>query len=677
MILRLSCAALLLASAGGAAEEGPEVLPPWIVVEALLRPDTPPVRASAVLPADAWAGRGIGTLAEAFRHIPGAMMQESFGGFEPPRLSIRGSGVQSAPTSRGVTLLLNQLPLGLADGSFNSALLDPLLSSRIEVQRGIDGWRASPAVAGGALDFRRHAAGGRPAAGRVETGSFGTLRASGAAAASRDRTRAGAGFSYARQDGFREHSGQARTAVDATLVRTIDHHAQAGIELYHARARYDVPGPLTWAAARAAPRSVSADVGRDRPARRAETTRLAGTYVRSDPVWEVELGAALGRTADDFRQLQPNGVTISRSDDAFLRATAARRFMIGGTPHQLRVLGTAARGWREQARYVNEGGVTGQAFGRDGLFPTTVVAQVEDAFALPGRVVATAGVSRVTARREIIDRHGIGPSSARRIFSGATLPAASLRWRLKPDLVVFASASSVAEPPTFDDLLVTGGTHPSLVRRSQELATQRAVTWEIGARGRSARVAWDAAVYRSAWRNEILRLADARGLPRGAVNASPTAHAGVEASARWLVYEGPVRVMLATTAVWTHVAFAGDPVYGRNRLAGLPPHVGTADLTVELRRGGFAAIGTDWTAGATRVDHAGRLAYGGQARTHLRAGRRVGENWTGFAEVRNVFDRAGIASTAGVLDLARNPAATSIFLPATGRAFVLGLQWRP
>jgi hypothetical protein len=44
--------------------------------------------------------------------------------------------------------------------------------------------------------------------------------------------------------------------------------------------------------------------------------------------------------------------------------------------------------------------------------------------------------------------------------------------------------------------------------------------------------------------------------------------------------------------------------------------------------------------------------------------------------VRNLLDRSHLASTAGVLDLARAPAATAIFLPGSGRAITVGFEWK-
>lgn len=41
------------------------------------------------------------TLSDLFANAPGVVVQEFFGGFDQPRLNIRGSGLQSNPVSRG------------------------------------------------------------------------------------------------------------------------------------------------------------------------------------------------------------------------------------------------------------------------------------------------------------------------------------------------------------------------------------------------------------------------------------------------------------------------------------------------------------------------------------------------------------------------------------------------
>jgi iron complex outermembrane receptor protein len=258
----------------------------------------------------------------------------------------------------------------------------------------------------------------------------------------------------------------------------------------------------------------------------------------------------------------------------------------------------------------------------------------------------------------------------------AKLAAASLQWSPTTAQIVFTRLTQTAEPPTFDDLLFVSGTYPNLSRRSQVLQCQRATTFELSTRGQYGPIECDISAYRSEWRNEILRLADARGQPRGAVNAGPTLHTGIESSVRWKIYDQSQRITLSAQSVLNRFTFDDDPVFGYNRLAGVPPYSGSADLLYENPGGLFAGCGLNWTAGRTLIDHAGRMAYGGHALTNLRVGWRHSKVWSLYAEVRNIFDRRTIASTAGVLDVARNPTATSVFLPGNGRAFAVGFEWR-
>ena len=669
--------ACLLGMARAAEPGEPYPMRPWIVTETRLAPDPTPIRASAVLSTEAWSDRSIATLADAFRQVPGAMMLESFGGFEPPRLSIRGSGIQSAPSSRGVALLFDQLPIGLADGSFNSALMDPLLATRIDVHRGSDGWRTAPGTLGGALDLRGFDPGWPTAsdgAVRAEAGSFGARRVQARGATVRADFAASAAIAFSAQDGFRLHSEQSRRAGLVSFRRRLGGDTQAAVGIYHVHSRYEVPGPLTYAAAQTAPRGVSSDVLRDRPQREAAITRVNGSVAHHSSLREIEFGFALARTTDEFQQLQANGIALSLSHDASMNLMFAPRVRIGDRLHRIRLAATAARGWRHSERWRNDGGQRGPRFARDDLHPTTATIQVEDSFALGPRLNVNMGLARLMARRKILDRSG--NHSAYAFSSDRTLPQASARWDLSRDVALHGGVITMAEPPTYDDLIAVVGPYPSLRRVIQPLAMQRSLTYEFGARGRVANFSWDAAVYHAAWRNEILRLADATGAARGAVNASPTTHVGIETSVRWRLMEHPVRVSLVASSTWSRGRFEHDPLLGNGALAGMPPRMGNFEGLAEFPRGLFTAIGADWIGGTTYVDHARQLAYGGRTQVHARSGWRLGKEWSVSIDARNLFDRRSIASTAGVLDVARNPAATSIFLPAPGRSVSLVLTRR-
>ncbi|ACB74827.1 TonB-dependent receptor family protein [Opitutus terrae] len=700
----------ILASAAPA--DPPTELPPLEISAAPLAADDVTLRPYAV-DRGLRSGRAIVTLKDALGLAPGVLIQDSFGGFEPPRLSIRGSGLQSAPSSRGVQFLLDGFPLTLADGSFNAALIDPQLVDHVEVFRGEAAARLAPAALGGAFNLRV-APLPRPTAGTdalaaqvtVEAGSFGGVRATFASDLPRGRASLLARGSFAALDGYREHSTQQRAAFLAKVVpngnATLSSRLAPTFSVYHVRARYDVPGPLTLAAATAAPRSVAADVQRDQPRRESDATQLvAQTTVHRDLI-QFDAGLSWLRTNDWFRQLRANGIADSQSDDVTFRSALTRRLVTKNGTHQIRLGTMLTRGWRELRRFRNDSGVTGPQFGANQFSATTAAVDLEAMLRFDPLFIATVGLNGLTHRREISDRF-TGPTAAtttRSLRRSVWQPRAELLWTPRPRLTFFTAISRAVEPPTFDDLLIVAGTYPNLTQRSQPLLDQCTTTIELGARGAHGRFGWDISGYSARWDDEILRLADAQGLPRGAVNASPTRHAGLETAFHWQLLDGSHRLRLTTTATWSRFRFTDDPVFGRNRLAGAPPHLGSARLLYEHPRGFFAGSTIDWIAGATPVDHANRMHYGGHALTHIRLGwraaprpARAGESqligdtaskpvrgsaraaWTLFVEVRNVFDRSHVASTAGVLDIARNPAATAVFLPGPGRAFNVGLEW--
>ena len=78
----------------------------------------------------------LATLRDALDYQPGIVMQDFFGGTDQPRLSIRGSGIQSNPVNRGVLLLQDGLPLNEADGSFIIGLIEPRNAALISARRG-------------------------------------------------------------------------------------------------------------------------------------------------------------------------------------------------------------------------------------------------------------------------------------------------------------------------------------------------------------------------------------------------------------------------------------------------------------------------------------------------------------------------------------------------------------
>ncbi len=659
-------------------------LPPWVVV-AQADAHTVPAHddsfasllgSTSVVMDQSWSGRSICTLGEALRRAPGVILQESFGGFEPPRLSIRGSGLDSAPTARGVALLVDGLPLARADGSFHSGLFDPQLFSRVEVYRGTVHAGLTPAVLGGVINAVSVPSGD---ALRLETGDFSALRVLFNAEAGPNPTAIDVAGSYTGQTGYRAHNEQERTALSGRIQHPLNAAASVELSFYLARAGYEVPGPLTLSDAMALPRSVSAAVMRDEPRRDSSLAHVAFQVKSTLPDGAFAAGVSVQSLHDDFRQLQANGESDGTSDDLSGHATLTKKVTLAGVEHHLLVRGTFSFGLNTVERFVNNSGTRGARFADLDLRGATNAVSLEDIVWLRPDLALGGGVTALWARRDIDDNLAASSTAsltARSLRIDDISPRGGLLWRPRPNQEVYAAVSRGAEPPGFDDLLVVSGTYPGLVLRSRALNAQRATTVEVGARGSHGRLSWNVAAYRGWWRDEILRLADTSGQPRGAVNAARTTHQGVETALRWrLIDDGGSRLTLTATASWNDFRFDDDSVYHNNRIAGAPPQTGNAELLYEQPHGWFAAVESVWTAGLTPVDHANRLTFGGSAQWNARAGWHVNPRLTLYVAGRNLADRRYIASTSGVLDIARTPATTAIFLPGAGRGFTGGLEY--
>ena len=656
------------------------VLPPWTVVEPFprqlqaARTDyfASTLGPSSVVEAADWSGRGVTTLTAALRGVPGVMLQDSFGGFEPPRLSIRGSGLDSAPTSRGVALLADGLPLARADGSFNSALFDPQLFPRIEIYRGTLHMALTPAVLGGVINaasFTPHSAPG--GALRAEVGDNATCR--GQVTAS---SQVSVAASFQQSDGERAHSAQQRSAIQVAARTDVSPRSQLELTTYAATLDYDVPGPLTVTDAYARPQSVSAAVVRDQPRRSSSIVRPAAQLKTSFNDGEAAVGLAGQWLHDDFYQLQPNGETELNARSLTAHATAARRVSTGGATHQLLARATFTTGTDDIDRFLNVSSQRGAAFGAYAASADTSALNLEDVVWLAPSVAVGAGATALHGRRAVAGRSP-SPSLTSSLEFDDVSPRGAILWSPNDQVSLHAGVSRGIEPPTFDDLVAVQGAYPHLTLIPRALQPQSAVTFETGMRAASGPVDWNVTLYRAEWRREILRLADASGLPRGAVNADRTLHQGVEASLHWRILTGERKLGLTVAATLGRFTFENDPVYGNNRLAGAPPQTGNAELLFERPGGFFAGLGSNWVVGPVPVDHAGRLTYGGYALADARVGWRPSPHLRVFATVRNLFDRAYIASTAGVLDVARDPPNTSIFLPGTSRTFLVGLECKP
>lgn len=612
------------------------------------------------------------TLARQFAGLPGLVTQEGFGGIDPPRLSVRGSGLQSAPVNRGVLWMLDGLPLNATDGTFPSAVFEPAVLGTPHLTTSPGHPWGSTMALGGSLTFGTDPDSSRPGA-WLSVGPDGYRRAgANSGARTGPRGSAQAAVAYAAWDGWRPNSSQDRLALAGSgCIRLAENGPTLTLSGYAARTRLEVPGPLTLDAARRQPRSLSPTAAADRPRRETRFGHLA-----LDLTWGKEAGEAFTRAAlagqhsdDWFRQLRSLGLTESAGPDLTALLEARRTL----DAHTVSGGALVRSGSRRQSRWMQAAGVIGPRFADLDLDSDHTVVWLDDSWAVGTELTIDGGISFMDAVREA----GGTPLASGRVVERGLAHRIGLSWQAGETLVVRARVLRGLEPPAFDDLLATRGAPGALALSWSALRAQRSNTIEFGLSGSTGALAYACAVYTSRWSRELLRLADTSGAPRGTINAGPTEHDGVEAALRWRLAGSERRALhLALTHTWSRAAMDTRASLGGRDLAGLPPHAGSGELAWLVDHGWTAAAGASWTGGTIWADHANTLGYSGATLGHARIGWVDRRGWSIVLEVDNLLDRAAIASTAGVIDLARNPAATTLFLPALPRQVRISATWR-
>lgn len=683
VVLGMSCSGPLVAQEA-------EELPTLVVGESRLHLLNPADAGSSLRQID--PGQERYSLPLLLQGFPGVVALESFGGIEPPRISIRGSGLQSAPVSRGFLPRWNGLPLCWADLSFNAAWLDLALSDELVLRRGPAAWIGGTGAMGGSLEllsrtgFHPH---GRPPAATTGPASLisspelsltvqvdGEGSHWGRLSASLQADPRGASpveavlrASNLQSPGFRPHSDQARDSAWLEFSEGANHFSLLAL-----KGRYEVPGPLLLQEAYAGTWTVPAMVARDQPERDFRMQRLAWRSGFPCGTGWLEGGLGLQSSWDRFRQLQANGITEHDSLDAALfLAWASTQHPLPGEGQWLARLDLLG-GTRRAERFLNNSGVAGTRLSEDRLEAQSHSLLVQYCHDLHASLWLELGLNAALWVRDRHNRQDIMGGNLSHGWSDARLlPCILLTKDLGRTLAVHAAWTRSAEAPTFDDLMPLTGAGLGLHSSNQSLHTQTADTLELGLNWRGNAWKLELNAYTAAWQGELLRLSDSAGNSLGTVNAGRTRHQGIELAGhyRFPLPVGSLRLRQSLTL--QELRFAGDPVRGDGRLAGFPPLSGQTALRYEPDRRAWLAATLDYTAGQTQADHAGRLGYGGSAMLGLEAGWRIRKTTTLQAGILNLLDRRAIASTAGVLDVARTPATTALFLPAPPRRYTVSV----
>lgn len=613
-------------------------------------------------------------LRDVLKDAPGVYVQERYG--QELRLSIRGSGIARGYHVRGLEILQDGVPTNFADGSGDFYQIDPMALSAAEVYKGGNGLAYGSTTLGGALNFTTPTALTADAQNmvRLDGGSFGTVRGSGQVSRQIGQWDFLVNATVSHSDGYRAHERGQYEQINAN----VGYRFSPSVETRFYFGAYIVdqllPGSLSLKDALNNPRMASASALAGDQARNTRTERLANvTSIKLD-------NGQIDFTTWGIHKSLYHPIFQVIDQDSWTYGFAPRytgNFTLGGMRNQL-IAGARFFGGNNDARqYVNISGNRGAQTLNARQDAYNYEMYLEDRLYVLPTVALMAGAKAYRNRREYTDYGGLPanpkPKSDATTYSGVN-PKFGVLWEPKPDVQAFVDITRSADVPDFTDLNQTIG----MSQRFVPLAAQHGWTLELGTRGRQDRFAWDVTAYRSLLRDQLLQFTVSPDIPASTFNANKTVLQGVELGASADVLRNVIGKgdKITVSQLWNYsdFRFDNDPVYGNNRIAGVPKHVLRTTLAYS-RNSRLRVAGTiDWVPTGAYVDYANTMKVPSYVLFGLEASYEFERGVTLFLDARNLADKRYISDFSTVTDA--RTANTSVFYPGVGRAFYAGVKYK-
>jgi iron complex outermembrane receptor protein len=655
----LFSAPILFAALPALAQERPRdeivVTAEKLVAEAIQRVGETPGGAN-VVSAEEFDNKVAVSLRDALAFSPGVYAQPRFG--QEVRLSIRGSGISRGYHMRGLTLLQDGVPINLADDNGDFQELDPAFLQHIEIFRGANALRFGASTLGGAINGVTPT--GRSSGGvhlRLDGGSFDTLRGFASAGTADERGDAWLAIAADRSDGDRDHARRKALRVNGNVGLRLSDAVEMRFYASAQAIRQELPGALTYAAARTAPESGSFlnDQARDidslRLQNRTSITLGAGKLDIGLFLNAKQLHHPIYQLVD---QKSLDWGSYARLDQDF----GSVGFTAGVTA---RFGNVAAR------RFFNIDGEQGAKTFEADQKARTIDAYVEARLRPIERLTVIAGAVYTSGLRRQ-DQVFPTVTGSRATFEQLS-PKLGLLFEPTGSVQLYANLSRSHELPGFIELAQLSEFVP--------LDAQRGWTAEIGGRGRIGPLRFDLSVYRADLDGELLQYDIGPGIPTPTFNAGRTRHQGVE-----LGVDMDLTGWARLRQVWqvNDFRFRDDGQFGDNRLPVIPGQLYRA----ELRLGSDAlhiAPSVEWVPRGAWVDYANSFRTRGYALLGATAEAEVTPGVTLFADARNLTGRKATGDISAVTRyVAEDDPATprdersQIFYPVERRSVFAGVR---
>ena len=641
--------------------------------------------------------RGQATLGidEALNNIPGVYVANRYNFSLDQRLSIRGFGSRANFGTRGVKILLDGIPQTLPDGQSQLTNLELANIGRVEVLRGSSSSLYGNA-SGGVIAFQTEPPGAEPFGQtiRVEGGSFGLLKVQSRTSGRGRKANGSLSISRTQLDGFRQQSAAELTQVNVAGDYAFSDRTTASLRFGYGDApEAKNPGALTFAEASANPDSAAGNNILRRADKDVSQQQLAFT-VRHE-TGAGQLSATVFGLLRDLKNPLATPPPSGPGPDVGTFVDIERR--VGGA----RLTGERRLGPVDRPLVVTAG-VDVQRM-RDDRTNARAIAGVPDTLILNQRetvteigpfvqltwnatpnVLLSAGGRYDAVRFSVDDRHltdGTDNSGHRTMSAVSGNLGAS--YTRNERFIPYVNLATSFETPTTTELAnqpnSTGGFNTSL-------DPQRAVTYEVGARGRVGRVEYSVAGFVSRISDAIVQFREVSGRAFF-TNAGKLKNDGIEVG----LSVAPVRG-LRVFGNYTYANYrfgeyritngtAVDTLDG-NRLPGVPK----AFVRLGLRANPVpsVALDLDHTMSSSIVATDDNTIYisGFSSDPGVLKGLGTGVtnarlSWDGtagrarivpFVGVNNLWDRNYISS------LTLNGAFGRVFEPAPGRHYYVGLE---
>lgn len=636
-----------------------------------------------------------GDFATQYTESIGDMLELTPGVFADPsaqretRISIRGSGLSSGFERRGLSLYRDGVPITRASGSTEFQEVDPLSVAWVEVYKGANGMRYGGTALGGAVNLvtptGRNTTPGFGA--RLEAGSFDTRRGHVRYAWAEQRHDGFIGVTGLTSDGYREHSAVDSVYAFGNVGLELGERAETRFYFTALSDNFELAGSLRLQDALDHPKAAARPVVVGPPGgptmvldpgpvadgwdRNLDVLRIANRTVLGFDAAELEFGAWYARRELDHAITRFAGIIDQTEDDygGFVRLTLDGQ--IGQRDWELTLGGSAQRGDTDARRWGNDFGQRDGLRQRSRQLSSLLQFHANADLALTERLSLVGGLQFARTERENQARfEDVSGRERYRQWS----PRIGLLYRLGEDAELFANLSRDFEPPSLADLTAGG------ILDFTPLQAQTSWTLEAGSRGQRGPLAWDVAVYHSVIEQELIKigLQEAGSVVAFTDNAGDTIHRGIEFGLDWQ-WQNEAMASRGLSLLWRQswtfndFTFDGDPVYGGNRLAGVPRHLYVSQLTLEGAPGWYLAAEARVVPDGPWADFANTVQAPGYEIFGLRAGWRFDNGLGLFASMENLFDRRYIANVGTNGNQAVENAA--LFTPGRGRALFAGLSW--